>query len=1036
MRTLTTEESALYDSEIGYSTHLRVEVQDAGGTLRDLSLFAGWDWLVGADIDCDVDQAMMQATVRAKRELFNVSLSPFIQTSLANRTTGTFAPLLKHGRLIRISSQVKPAGTPRTRTVRNLTLTGYSGTYARTPHSSNNNIAGDLDIIADVMLSDWTPSSGQTIVAKRSGLATGISYQLRVNAGGTLSLGWSSDGTNGAGVFLEYASTVPVPATDGTYIMVWVTLDVDDGSGNHVVNFRTSTDGGVTWTALGSTYTTAGVTSIYTGGTQNVEVGAWGNGTNERLRGGVRFVQVKNGQLPRVLFNPGEAPNVGASPFTSSISETWTMFGDARINQEVVDNLSSTGWRDIFQGYISNVSWARNPVVITAFDLGRRLQKAFIKTENDYGSSGGVVLESVMQSILNDHVTSPPTLWTPAGASASAWNLRTFTQGKMPLLEACRNKAHEIGWDVRYAYDEGTGTWRFKLYEPPRSKATVDYTWKPTRYKSVTQLDLGDEDIRNYIAVPFYNSAVLDAKGEWTRQIRTASDATSITENGEMYAELGQDFTSNVNTTTEADRLAASVLSDLKDPIADQVVELPFFHAVDLHDRYTFQADGVRYDTDQTYAVVKYKHHFDQEKQATTVHTRGRPCGTRSYWLEREVRVGVPSSPLVGPGAPTGVVVTTVSGGTKIDYTPPQDPARAAWYETELHLGATGFTPSSTTFVERKRSDNFLLTNLTPGATYYGKLVALDAKGNRSPASAEFSFVAGYTTPEHMQPIIDWSAFPRNGGFEAHNNSSGPPDTWVVGVGTWGTDIVLDTSVVRSGTRSLKFNSSATVASLESQLFPVRPAELFHISIWTKIDIVSGGGSTSNARVQANVRWYSDPTTVILTTNWTARTVNADEDWKHSSRIWGTAVVPSNARFARIVIAKFDQENPNPIPNTIWVDVVQAGTRTTPWLDVSTESVAGFENSWGNLAGYTTQFRITPAGEVEVSGTVTGGLFNNTNIFQFPVGYRPGQVRNLPVATSGGMGIAYVDASGNVRMNAAFGSGWVDLSTMKFLAEQ
>src|SRR5690606_38013056 len=80
------------------------------------------------------------------------------------------------------------------------------------------------------------------------------------------------------------------------------------------------------------------------------------------------------------------------------------------------------------------------------------LVDTFIETQQVYGSSDGMAVETVMQAILDDNSTGV-TLYTP---SSPGWMLKEFVQAKQPVLDALRQLADQIGWDARYRRREAT----------------------------------------------------------------------------------------------------------------------------------------------------------------------------------------------------------------------------------------------------------------------------------------------------------------------------------------------------------------------------------------------------------------------------------------------------------------------------------------------------------------------------------------------------------------------------------------------------
>jgi hypothetical protein len=172
-------------------------------------------------------------------------------------------------------------------------LSGAASNYISVSDNPPLDITGDLDIQVKVALDDWTPpSTDRTLVAKRVSTGNQQSYQLFVNTGtGIIGLFWSTDGGS-TNIFVKNSTVAPTVA-DGATLWVRATLDVDNDAGGNDVKFYTSTDG-ITWTQLGSTVTTAGVTSVYSG-TSTVTIGAWNNGASGAIAGKFYRAIIKNG---------------------------------------------------------------------------------------------------------------------------------------------------------------------------------------------------------------------------------------------------------------------------------------------------------------------------------------------------------------------------------------------------------------------------------------------------------------------------------------------------------------------------------------------------------------------------------------------------------------------------------------------------------------------------------------------------------------------------------------------------------------------
>lgn len=140
-----------------------------------------------------------------------------------------------------------------------LVLPGVAANYASAPDSPAISITGNLIVVVDARMQDWTPTTQSPMVSKRSGTAGSRSFITKINPSGTLELTWSADGTAETSV----ASTALPPLVDGARYLLGYAFDVDNDAVGSDATFWYSTDSGATWTKIGATVTTAGVTAIF-----------------------------------------------------------------------------------------------------------------------------------------------------------------------------------------------------------------------------------------------------------------------------------------------------------------------------------------------------------------------------------------------------------------------------------------------------------------------------------------------------------------------------------------------------------------------------------------------------------------------------------------------------------------------------------------------------------------------------------------------------------------------------------------------------
>ena len=170
-------------------------------------------------------------------------------------------------------------------------LPGTASNRLSVPAAAATNLTGDLFLMVDVAVDDYTPASDpMRLIGTRGGTNTG--FELMLRASGVLEFQWRD--TTGGGTWRAITSSAVTGLTDGDRWQIGVGFDADDGTTRAKAYFWKTQDGGATWTAIGTPQQSgAGVASITAPG-NDVEIGAR-NATNDMLAGKVYGAKIYNG---------------------------------------------------------------------------------------------------------------------------------------------------------------------------------------------------------------------------------------------------------------------------------------------------------------------------------------------------------------------------------------------------------------------------------------------------------------------------------------------------------------------------------------------------------------------------------------------------------------------------------------------------------------------------------------------------------------------------------------------------------------------
>lgn len=289
----------------------------------------------------------------------------------------------------------------------------------------------------------------------------------------------------------------------------------------------------------------------------------------------------------------------------------------------------SSDWKKIFDGYLGKPQWGPDHTIdVILRGMGALLADAIIEEEREYGSATVPInVADVMQQILDDNGFGAVTIVVPVPVN---WYLEPYTQARVPVFEAIRALALQIGHDLRYIYPAAGTIPELTFYAPDRAPTFVDLTNGITitadEYAKVTNLEIGDDEVRNFGRIIFN-----DAAG--TRNEVTAIDTASINTFGRRYIEIAEAHTSNIDTLQEAQDMIDAVIADLATPFADHAIETFLLWMLQLGDLVHFAANNVHYSDDQEYAIVQIAHRFAGGHADTTIQTRGKPAGAYRNWI-------------------------------------------------------------------------------------------------------------------------------------------------------------------------------------------------------------------------------------------------------------------------------------------------------------------------------------------------------------------------------------------------------------------
>lgn len=280
---------------------------------------------------------------------------------------------------------------------------------------------------------------------------------------------------------------------------------------------------------------------------------------------------------------------------------------------------------DIFTGFftarVQSVDMSGGEVHITALDAGAHANNRQIRYAAPYGPAQ---MEDVIQAIMDANGFDPLSHYDQE-ILATDFTINQYMQQPGSLLEALRIIAQQRGLDFRYMQRNG----RLTLYDPDRERTVTDAVFTPNEYIDIDKLEIDEVDVRNQVEVWY---------GQGTAAVSRVyvEDADSILQFGPKFTRIVMGRSRNVVTLEQATAFAGYALTDMKDPMADQRVTLPFFPVVEINDFYGYASNEDHYNIEQKWAISGYEHNFSLEDSTTTFQSRGKPLAAYNDYRRGE----------------------------------------------------------------------------------------------------------------------------------------------------------------------------------------------------------------------------------------------------------------------------------------------------------------------------------------------------------------------------------------------------------------
>lgn len=170
---------------------------------------------------------------------------------------------------------------------------------------------------------------------------------------------------------------------------------------------------------------------------------------------------------------------------------------------------TGSDWKEMCQGRIDRIDWSGDQIQITGRGEEAVLLDFWIDTQRSYGSVGGVPMETVLQSLLDDNLgAGAVALYTPV---SPGYNLKPSPMDRGNLFPEMTAFADKAAMSLRYRYDSSDVN-RLTLFKPDRTASPGDEVWTlgASEYTSLGKAGIDVSGVRNFIKLRFVDATLGD----------------------------------------------------------------------------------------------------------------------------------------------------------------------------------------------------------------------------------------------------------------------------------------------------------------------------------------------------------------------------------------------------------------------------------------------------------------------------------------------------------------------------------------------